>query len=524
MTRSYSPLVILSAATDQACRPLAAVSSRSVDSQVKPSPSVYHSIPRCSASLRSPTFHFSLFTNCTTHVVQPRAHARPITPMAADVFPLPVPVLIRNLDCCGMARDPTARRAWCPTSGGTVRLVSPAGAPVVRGWCPGVFDPLLTGDGWLVRVRCPGGVISPAGAAAGGRSGGRRRLGPDRADVAGEPAAARPARGRARRHGPGAGRGRAGRCRCPDGRLAGDRRQPPGRSRPGGGGRHRPARGRTGGTPAHRSRRSAAEQVRGRRRRRRELAARARGRRPAPPPRAGRWLVGRACGGSIATDSISIRWNGSGTGTTRARSRSPPLSLCAAEQQRMDGVIAARGPLAPSSARSASTPAAAIGAALDHRRPARPARTPRSRTLLAGRGALPRPARRDDAPGAGRPGRGRRHCRHSRPADHRPVTGLLRDPKGSPRRPCRTRLEELGLLTTATDPRAQLSACVGSRGCEAARADTWAEAERLAERMPRPDGGRVHLSGCEKACGAPRDVTHLVAVGPGHFEERTVTA
>jgi precorrin-3B synthase len=77
-------------------------------------------------------------------------------------------------------------------------------------------------------------------------------------------------------------------------------------------------------------------------------------------------------------------------------------------------------------------------------------------------------------------------------------------------------LEALGLLTTSSDPRARISACVGSRGCAAARADTWAEAERLA------DGGspRVHVSGCEKACGAPRGVTHLVAVGGGRFEER----
>src|SRR5262245_8761646 len=37
------------------------------------------------------------------------------------------------------------------------------GPPVVRGWCPGVFDPLFTGDGWLVRVRGPGGVVTPAG-------------------------------------------------------------------------------------------------------------------------------------------------------------------------------------------------------------------------------------------------------------------------------------------------------------------------------------------------------------------------
>jgi precorrin-3B synthase len=78
-------------------------------------------------------------------------------------------------------------------------------------------------------------------------------------------------------------------------------------------------------------------------------------------------------------------------------------------------------------------------------------------------------------------------------------------------------LEALGLLTTPTDPRALLSACVGSRGCESARADTWAEAERLANAR----SGRVHLSGCEKACGAPRGVTHLVALDGGDFGERT---
>jgi precorrin-3B synthase len=78
-------------------------------------------------------------------------------------------------------------------------------------------------------------------------------------------------------------------------------------------------------------------------------------------------------------------------------------------------------------------------------------------------------------------------------------------------------LEALGLLTTPTDPRALLSACVGSRGCESARADTWAEAERLAS----AGSGRVHLSGCEKACGAPSGVTHRVALDGGVFGKRT---
>ena len=60
-----------------AWRPLAAVSSRSVDSHVNPSPRVCHSMPRWSASLRSPVFHLPLLTNWTTPTFQPRAQPRP---------------------------------------------------------------------------------------------------------------------------------------------------------------------------------------------------------------------------------------------------------------------------------------------------------------------------------------------------------------------------------------------------------------------------------------------------------------
>ena len=38
---------------------------------------------------------------------------------------------------------------------------SPA-ASRVRGSCPSVLDPMLTGDGWLLRIRLPGGVLPPA--------------------------------------------------------------------------------------------------------------------------------------------------------------------------------------------------------------------------------------------------------------------------------------------------------------------------------------------------------------------------
>ena len=38
-------------------------------------------------------------------------------------------------------------------------------APVVRGWCPGALRPMLSGDGWVVRVRPPLGRLTQAQAA-----------------------------------------------------------------------------------------------------------------------------------------------------------------------------------------------------------------------------------------------------------------------------------------------------------------------------------------------------------------------
>jgi sulfite reductase beta subunit-like hemoprotein len=60
-----------------------------------------------------------------------------------------------------------------------------------------------------------------------------------------------------------------------------------------------------------------------------------------------------------------------------------------------------------------------------------------------------------------------------------------------------------------------VSACVGSRGCEHGRADTLAAAARLVH--AHEVATALHLSGCEKQCGLPAGVTHLVADPSGRF-------
>lgn len=40
-----------------------------------------------------------------------------------------------------------------------------APAPEIKGWCPGALTPMLSGDGWLVRIRPHAGTLTPAQAA-----------------------------------------------------------------------------------------------------------------------------------------------------------------------------------------------------------------------------------------------------------------------------------------------------------------------------------------------------------------------
>jgi precorrin-3B synthase len=78
-------------------------------------------------------------------------------------------------------------------------------------------------------------------------------------------------------------------------------------------------------------------------------------------------------------------------------------------------------------------------------------------------------------------------------------------------------LDALGLATDARQPFARIVACAGSQGCAKSRADTKADAHRLAPVLP-PDAD-VHLSGCERSCAAAHPVdTTLLAVAPGRYD------
>lgn len=76
-------------------------------------------------------------------------------------------------------------------------------------------------------------------------------------------------------------------------------------------------------------------------------------------------------------------------------------------------------------------------------------------------------------------------------------------------------LGDLGLVADRNDSKAAISACVGSAGCWWAHADTHTAAADLAAASQMP--GRVHLSACAKRCGAPAGVLRLVADESGTF-------
>jgi precorrin-3B synthase len=74
---------------------------------------------------------------------------------------------------------------------------------------------------------------------------------------------------------------------------------------------------------------------------------------------------------------------------------------------------------------------------------------------------------------------------------------------------CIDDLDRLGWITCDDDPRRLVSACIGSRGCAASLIDTWRVATDLIESAGV--SARVHVSGCPKRCGAPAGVRELVA-------------
>jgi hypothetical protein len=75
-------------------------------------------------------------------------------------------------------------------------------------------------------------------------------------------------------------------------------------------------------------------------------------------------------------------------------------------------------------------------------------------------------------------------------------------------------LAPLGLVFDSTSPWLEVTACVGSPGCERSRADVRAEAARVAE--SGSVDGAVHYVGCERACGRPAAAEVLVATDDGY--------
>ncbi|WP_328357273.1 precorrin-3B synthase [Mycobacterium sp. NBC_00419] len=74
-------------------------------------------------------------------------------------------------------------------------------------------------------------------------------------------------------------------------------------------------------------------------------------------------------------------------------------------------------------------------------------------------------------------------------------------------------LAPLGLVFDANSRWLNVSACVGSPGCEKSAADVRAEATRAV--ADQTQNGHVHYVGCERACGSPPSGTVLVASGDG---------
>lgn len=75
-------------------------------------------------------------------------------------------------------------------------------------------------------------------------------------------------------------------------------------------------------------------------------------------------------------------------------------------------------------------------------------------------------------------------------------------------------LAPLGLVFDENSRWLEVSACVGSPGCERSRADVRSEAAAVA--AAGTGTGRVHYVGCERACGKPAAGQVLVATGTGY--------
>ena len=80
-------------------------------------------------------------------------------------------------------------------------------------------------------------------------------------------------------------------------------------------------------------------------------------------------------------------------------------------------------------------------------------------------------------------------------------------------------LAPLGLVFDEMSRWLEVSACVGSPGCERSLADVRSEATRVA--AAGTGTGRVHYAGCPRACGKPPAGQVLIATGSGYEPHQT---
>lgn len=76
---------------------------------------------------------------------------------------------------------------------------------------------------------------------------------------------------------------------------------------------------------------------------------------------------------------------------------------------------------------------------------------------------------------------------------------------------------ELGMIVDPSDPRLRVIACAGLPGCSSASVDAPADAALLARSL-RDWSGTVHVSGCEKGCAHPGAATFTLVGKSGHYD------
>jgi precorrin-3B synthase len=73
----------------------------------------------------------------------------------------------------------------------------------------------------------------------------------------------------------------------------------------------------------------------------------------------------------------------------------------------------------------------------------------------------------------------------------------------------------LGLIVDPIDPQVRVIACPGNSGCSSASVPARADAARIAQLLP--DGGTIHVSGCRKGCAHPEPAAVTLVGGGGRY-------